>query len=682
MPEPSHAVFLSYASQDAEAAQKICDALRTADIEVWFDKSELRGGDAWDRQIRQQIHECRLFMPVVSANTEARVEGYFRREWKLAVDRTHDLSERIAFLVPIVIDSTSEAKADVPDAFRHVQWTRLPNGETPRSFTARILGLLRASGAAASTVGSAQTGTTTTSVVLPAATAKLTQRSGRAVMALVGVVAVVLLYVFIDRIWLSNHQSAERPAAAVAPPPTPSTAAIPEKSVAVLPFVNISDDKNNEYFSDGLSEELIDMLAKIPDLRVPARTSSFFFKGKQTTILEIAKALGVAHVLEGSVRKSGNTIRITAQLVRVDNGYHLWSETYDRQLDDIFKIQDEIASAVVKALKVSLLEGETARATPTTNTEAYTLYLQAQSIYNNALQSADVQRAIEHLQRALNLDPKFARAWAALAAYRVFDYGFYTAGNYQQVVADARYAAEQAVKLDPQLPEAHLALSDVYGLEWNWNAAEAEIKQALALDPGNADAFGYAVGIELCQSRFDEALQLAKKAIVLDPLSASNYGAFSGLGGAYLGSGRLVEAEAAYRQVLDLAPTMSQGHFLLGWVLLARHEPTAALAEMEQETDERYRDIGRALALDALGRRSEADRALAVAEAKYAGVVEYPIAALYANRNELDRAFVSLGRAYEVHDGWMIWFPWDPLLKNLRGDPRYAAFLRKMNLPE
>jgi adenylate cyclase len=219
-------------------------------------------------------------------------------------------------------------------------------------------------------------------------------------------------------------------------------------------------------------------------------------------------------------------------------------------------------------------------------------------------------------------------------------------------------------------------------LEWNWKAAEVEIHQALALDPGNADAFGVATVIALTQGHFDEGLQLAQKAVLLDPLSASNYGGFAGLSAAHLARGRLAEAEAAYRQALDLAPTASQLHFLLGWALLAGHEPAAALAEMEKETDERYRDVGRALALDALGRRSQADRALAVAEAKYPGVVEYPIAVVYANRHDPDRAFAWVDRAFEVHDGWVYWVPFDPLLKNLRVDARYKALLRKMNLPE
>ena len=216
----------------------------------------------------------------------------------------------------------------------------------------------------------------------------------------------------------------------------------------------------------------------------------------------------------------------------------MWSETYDRKLDDIFKVQDEIAAAVVTALKVSLLGGVVPRATPTMSTDAYTLYLQAQSIepcFTKCRRGA----AVDYLQRALKLDPKFARAWAALANYRVLNYGYYTSGSYQQVVAEARFAAEQALKLDPNLPDAHDAMSGVYELEWNWKAMEVEVNRVLALDPGSATALWAASNVRLTEARFEEAVQLAQKPVALDPLVADNYGSLAMM---YLASGRLIEA--------------------------------------------------------------------------------------------------------------------------------------------
>lgn len=498
--------------------------------------------------------------------------------------------------------------------------------------------------------------------------------------AIIGILTLAIAYLLADRIWISKHAAREQAANAVAVAPSSAGSSVmqsvSDQSVAVLPFVNISEDKSNEYFSDGLSEELIDLLTKIPNLHVPARTSSFYFKGKQATVPEIAKALSVAHVLEGSVRKSGDHLRITVQLVRADSGYHVWSETYDRELNDIFKIQDEIAAAVVATLKVTLLGSRAPRVTPTANTEAYTLYLQAQALGANAAQLADLERAISFVQRALKLDPRFAAAWALMASYRAYTWTYYTHGDYQQVLGEARHFAQRALELDPTLPDAHLAMADILIHQWDWGSAASEINQALALDPGNADAAGYAAEIALVQGRSDQAVKLAQKVVALDPLVAWNYGT---LGNALLASGRPAEAEAAWRRAVDLAPTMSQLHFCFAWALLALHKPAAALDEMAQEVDERYRDVGLALALDALGRKEEADRALAAAEAKYPRVVEYPIAAVYANRNEPDQAFKWLDLACELHDGWAWWIPWDPLLKKLGVDPRYRTLLRKIN---
>jgi TolB-like protein/Tfp pilus assembly protein PilF len=674
------AVFISYASQDATAAARICSALRQAGIEVWFDQSELRGGDVWDRQIRQQIHECRLFMPVVSANTEARVEGYFRREWKLAVDRTHDLSERVAFLVPIVIDSTPEAKADVPDAFRHVQWTRLPNGDTPPAFTARIVALLRAPGAAASVADSAQSGTTIRPAVLPARAAELTSRSHRAVIALVGAVAVVLAYVVVDRFWLSKHTSAERPAAAVAPAPTPAMPATPEKSVAVLPFLDMSEKKDQEYFSDGLSEELIDMLTKIPELRVPARTSSFYFKGKQATVAEIASALRVAHVLEGSVRKSGNHLRITAQLVRADNGYHLWSQTYDRTLDDIFKVQDDIAGAVVKALKISLLKSAALGVSPpTTSSEAYTLYVQAGALILHS-NPADNARAADYLERALQLDPKYAPAWARLTQTRTFQYEMRSL-SFEQAREEARRSAQQALELDPNLAAAHLSMARVYRFfDWNWAAVGAEIQRARQLDPRDAAALRWAGVQALGLGHATDAIDLLQQAVDLDPLDGANY---TILGEANLAISRYAAADFAFRKAVELAPPRGFGsNTRHAQVLLATGQAAEALTLFEQLEDAGDREWGKALAYFSLGRKADSDTAVMNLESNFAESNAYQIAQVHVYRREIDQGFKWLDQAYREHDRRLAIIKADPLMATLRGEPRYAALLRKMNLPE
>jgi TolB-like protein len=414
--EPSHAVFLSYASQDAEAAQRICEALREAGIEVWFDQSALRGGDVWDQTIRKQIKSCVLFIPVISRHTHERDEGYFRLEWKLAVDRSHLMTADKAFLLPVVIDDTREDDERVPDRFRDVQWTRLPRGETPSGFVERVRRLLSPE--------PSQVGTTNLSPARPVSTATPPMRrrvpaawrlkGGVPAIAAVVVLA-ALAYLAVDKLWILKH-----PAPPPAAPPTllpgaaPAAFAPPPHSIAVLPFVNMSGDKEQEYFSDGLTEEILNSLPRISELQVSARTSAFSFKGKDVKIGTIARELNVGSILEGSVRRSSRTIRVTAQLNNAVTGFHLWSQTYDRDLSDVLKLQAEIADAVASALKVTLLGDVAAKieAGGTRNPAAFDAYLRAAKAYYASQNGKDVQGAIVGYTDAIRLDPDYALAYA------------------------------------------------------------------------------------------------------------------------------------------------------------------------------------------------------------------------------------------------------------------------------
>ena len=336
MIDPGKAVFLSYASQDAEAAQQLCNALRAADIEVWFDRSELRGGDAWDALIRKQIKGCYLFVPIISANTQSREEGYFRREWNLAVGRTLDMAEDRTFLLPIVIDGTSDSEARVPDKFREVQWTRLPGGANPQAFLTQVRRLIAPEANAPKTPSPPSPPTRNPT---PATMASPSLVSTRPVVrsVLPWVVSTALMlgvgYVVADKFFASKRAAPTAETAITVPA---KAEPVSNKSIAVLPFVDMSEKKDQEYFSDGLSEELIDHLARSVDLKVIARTSSFQFKGKNEDVRTIAAKLGVANLLEGSVRTAGQAVRITAQLIRASDGTHLWSHSYDRQMRDIF----------------------------------------------------------------------------------------------------------------------------------------------------------------------------------------------------------------------------------------------------------------------------------------------------------------------------------------------------------
>jgi adenylate cyclase len=525
------------------------------------------------------------------------------------------------------------------------------------------------------------------------------QRLNGAIMV---VLVLAIAYLLIDKFWLSKEAGVtQQPVTLVKPAipaGVPAATAISEKSVAVLPFLDMSEKKDQEYFSDGLSEELIDMLTKIQDLRVPARTSSFYFKGKSEDIPTIGRRLMVAHVLEGSVRKYGNHLRVTAQLVRADSGYHLWSQTYDRNLDDIFKVQADIAGSVVKALKISIMKAEVPQVAPTANSEAHTLYLRALSLARLAT-SADSVQAYKDLRRALSLDPDFALAWAALAELLTDDsWGWgnvispaggppagqrdnnyaYWLGVREQERQLAKDAAQRGLQLNSDLAETHLAMALVlYWVDWNWAAANSELKKVRELDPANATATEAAAGLANTMGRFEEGLKLAALALTQDPLGT----AYWDIGAAKHRLGSLDEAAAAYQHLIELYPTGTAYHYRRALVLLSKHDAQAALDEMERENTPWYRQAGMPLVLDALGRRAESDRELAVVLAKYP-LMGYQISYVYAGRNDPENAMLWLERAYEAHDTGLLSVKHDPMLRNIEHDSRYKTLLRKMKVPE
>jgi adenylate cyclase len=501
--------------------------------------------------------------------------------------------------------------------------------------------------------------------------------------AIIAVLAIALAYFVADKFWISKRVAAVSPAAAVArvAVSTPASPVIPERSVAVLPFVDMSEKKDQEYFSDGLSEELIDKLTKIAELRVPARTSSFYFKGKQTTIGDIARVLGVAYVLEGSVRKAGKTLRITAQLIKADAGYHVWSDSYDRPSDDIFKVQDEIAGAVVGALKISLLPGNTANR-GTRNIEANDLYLQA--MYNGSqLSELGTARAIELQYQALKLDPKFALAWAELSRLRAFQASnILPKGKLEAARIEARTAAEKAVALDPSLPEARIALGRVYmNIDLDIGNAEAEFRRALELNPRSSDALLQLGSLAGLEGRLDERITLQEQALMLDPL---NVNILDVLGTAYLVVGNPAAAEPLFRRELNLSPANMFAKTNLGLALAMLGKPVEALDLMERGArNDAERQLVRSMVYPALGRTAEADALLASLEKNPDSLTPLDIAGVYAYRKDGDRAFEWLDRQYRadphaLRDGIRD----EPLLLNIRADPRYKALLRKLKLPK
>jgi TolB-like protein/Flp pilus assembly protein TadD len=442
----------------------------------------------------------------------------------------------------------------------------------------------------------------------------------------------------------------------------------------VLPFVDMSQGHDQEYFSDGISEELLNLLSQVPQLRVIARTSSFSFKGRSADAAQIAHALQVAHLLEGSVRKSGDTLRITVQLVRASDSSHLWSQTYDRRLTDVFKVQDEIAAAVVSELKIKLL-GAAPRSREV-DPGAYTLYLEALEIGRKG--SADALEQSNRLyQQALAIDSNYAAAWEGLA------------GNYcEQVQAwqrppaegfrMAREATAKALQLDPEFAPAHARLGWLALYEdRDLAAAAGHLERALTMAPTDPGIIEGAGNLVRRLGRLDQALALNRYLVSRDPLNPS---AHDYLAATYMDSGRWDDAIAELRTVLALSPGYLAMHALIGEMLLHKGDARGALAEMEKEPDENSRLVGLVMAYAALGRKAESDAALAELIRKYEQTSAYNIAFVLAFRRENDRAFEWLDKAVRYHDPSVGSIAGYPMFGRLESDPRWLPFLRSIGV--
>ena len=467
--------------------------------------------------------------------------------------------------------------------------------------------------------------------------------------------------------WSSSHNAVQ-----------PSTVAMVDKSIAVLPFADMSEKKDQEYFGDGMAEEIIDLLVQSPGLKVIGRTSSFQFKGKSEDLRSIAKLLGVAYVLEGSVRKSGDRLRVTAQLVDSRNGTPRWSQTYDRAFNDILKLQDEIATKVVRLVEADAFFSEVVSRKTWRSPEAYTVYLQGQYALDR-IDQPGLEQAVSDFRRALDLDPAFADAAAALAnAYQLL--GAYALMAPAEAFEKGRLAAQLAIQLDPRQQVAHEVLGNIHiTYDWDWPAAEREFKLGAAAAAPQGAALPPNPLLSLTMGRWDDALEGTNASIAWDPLNPEGY-YFLGL--VQLCRGRFPEAEAALRRTVELSPAFAFGHYDLALVSLARNEPAKALMEFSKDPSEPARLVGSALANFKLGNKRESDAALAQMIKSYAGYSPSGIATVYAFRGESDEAFKWLERAYMQKDALLYAMNFRTEFNGLHDDPRYKAFLKKMNLPE
>ncbi len=473
--------------------------------------------------------------------------------------------------------------------------------------------------------------------------------------------------------WAYQHMGGASEVSTIAQSTAASTPlAASDRSIAVLPFVNMSSDQDQEYFADGISEELLNLLAQVPELRVIARTSSFSFKGSNVDIAEIARRLNVTHVLEGSVRKSSDKLRVTAQLIRASDASHLWSQTYDRELTDVFAVQDEIAASVVEQLKIKLL-GAVPKLRET-DPKAYALFLEARASSQQFTQES-IRQSIELYQQALDIDPGYAPAWDGLAA------GYYNLADFdmmagEDVLPPARDAIRRALEIDPDYAPAYARAALIEGaLQGDLAAAARHIERGLALDPSNLDLLGVAIKIARRLNRLDLALELSEYVAARDPINTYGY---EQLAISYFNVGRFVDAARACRRGLELNPQAMTLHGLLADTLLDTGDAAAALEQYRLEPMESYRLYGAYLAYAALGDDAQSQAALEQVLSQYGRTSPYYIATALAYRGEIDRAFEWLDRAVEYRASPLGVIASDPWLRNLHSDPRWMPLLRRL----
>jgi TolB-like protein/Flp pilus assembly protein TadD len=643
----ARSVFLSYASHDAESANSVCQFLESHGVSCWLAPRDVKPGARYADAIVQAISESNAMVLVLSASAVG--SDHVAREVERAASKHKPI---IAFR----IDSAA-LDPGLEYFLSNSQWIDVP-----------ALGMTVALSKLAQAVsqGSAQTGAA--DAVIVANPARSTGVSNRRIGIVAVVVVAVGAGVALGFHYWSSHSAAQGPAAL----------AIRDKSIAVLPFTDMSEKHDQEYFGDGMAEEILDLLTKIPGLTVIGRTSSFQFKGKNEDLRTIGEKLNAAYVLEGSVRKSGDQVRITAQLINTRTGAHEWSETYDRQIGDVLKLQDAVAAAVVRELQLTVASGDLQSRTTLKNAEVYDLILRGRHS-SDRWDKEGGDEAVTLFQQALDRDATSADASAELA----FAYYKLGVGNFLAPAAafeQARRAALEALKLDAKSVLAHHVLGKIHVVyDLDWAAAEREFKQVAALAPGSAVAPNGEARLSVILGRWDEALGQIKSALARDPLDPNS---FDILTMAQMRRDHLPEAEAAARRALDIRPTYPWSHWYLGQILLARGDRDAALLAMQQEETEGARQVGLAIAYYALGRKADSDAALALAIKKYADLYAFEIAVAYAFRKEADEAMHWLERAYAQKDSGLVYVKVELPLKNLEADPRYKAFLKKMNLPE
>ena len=639
-------VFVSYASQDTAIAERVYGSLERNGVSCWMAPRDVVPGAPYSSEIVHAIDSSKAMVLILSQHAAA--SPHVLREVERATSRRHAV-------IALRLDQ-APLPAELEYFLNACQWLDASGGAL-NTHLSRL--------AAAVQVALKQS--TGTEAAAPPRTVAPYPKPGRQrqiMVALAAIIALSAAWFAVNRLWQSP-----RPAVAAGMPEK----SVSSRSVAVLPFVDMSEKKDQEYFSDGLSEELIDHLAHAENLKVIARTSSFQFKGKNEDMRTIGQRLGVANLLEGSVRTSGNAIRVTAQLINVADGTHLWSETYDRKAGDIFKIQDEIVAAVVSALRARITALPASADPSAPNIESHKKVLLAR-YFNYRNTQPDSDRALGAIDEAIKIDPENGRAWVELA-----DIYFVRAVHGWMPSRDAylaaRRAVDRALAISPNLASAHRALGSIEKVfNNNDEVYRRERQRSLELDPSLFDSLDQ--GIDAYQEgRVHEAAQLLKHAADLNPLDTWT---LSWYGNGLYADNDLKGAEQVMRGILDIQPDIAGTRCPLGEMLLADHQPDAALEVMSKEPDEAERLTCMPAALWALGRQSEADAMLAQVKDKYKDSAAYGLAYCYAARGNKDEAFKWLNRAYDNRDLHLQFLNEDPDLRSLHSDPRFAALEQKL----
>jgi TolB-like protein/Tfp pilus assembly protein PilF len=651
-------VFVSYASPDAAIANVIVENLEQHGIRCWMAPRDVKPGTVYADAIIRAINEAKALVLVLSASAMA--SEHVSREVERAGSKHKQI---VVFRVDAVALS-----AELEYFLSRSQWIDAAALGMPASLSKLTEAVHQGSAKPSSFNPGSSNEDNSGRAAVHHAVGTGTAAKRVAVTAVVVIVLLGVAAILAVRFGPSKHGDAQ----------VPPVAAVSDKSIAVLPFADMSQKKDQEYFGDGMAEEILDLLAKIPGLTVIGRTSSFQFKGKNEDLRTIGTKLNAAYVLEGSVRNSGDQVRITAQLINTRSGAHEWSETYDRPFDDVLKLQDAIAAAVARELQLTVAFEYLQPRTTLKDAAVYELLLRGRHAFDR-FDNDGFAKAATLFQRALDRDPTSADAAAELAfSYEAQgEWGFLApTAAFEQ----ARRLTATALRLDPTNARAHYVLGFLHTVyDWDWPAAEREFQRVAALAPGSADGLIGQALVSRTLGRWDDALREIKAGIAQDPLSPDG---FSILMKIQWSRGNLPEAEAAARRVLDIRPTYGDGHFYLGLVLLARGDREAALREMQQETSDNAQQEGLAIAYHALGRRAESDAALARMLKQQADEDAVGIAEVYAFRGQPDEAMQWLDRAYAQKDVGLYRININLPLKSLEADPRFKAFLRKMNLPE